>query len=143
MKQESLTVDRSSSSAADADRIWRQPASPFDKQLLIATVAWMRKLPRAVLPLATAQRFPRILNRLARSWNAPTLLEESFKHLLHDERGGRAGFPPAIYNELLKLHDYHCWLVKKRAAQRALARAEEAAEKARKDPQRGTAGGKG
>ena len=114
---------RSNSSAAGAGRIWRQPASPFDKQLLIATVAWMRKLPRPILPIATARRFPRILNRLARSWNAPRMLDDLFEELLHDERGNRAGFPPAIYGEILKLHDYHSWLQRKRAVRRALGAA--------------------
>jgi len=117
-----MSVVQANPGAAEADRIWRRSASPFDKQLLIATVAWMRKLPRVILPLATAQRFPRILNRLARSWDAPHMLDGVFKELLHDERGGREGFPPAIYSELLQLHDYHCWLKRKRAARRALAR---------------------
>jgi hypothetical protein len=120
-------------SAANAGRIWRQPVSPYDDQLLIATVGWMRKLPRAIKPLATARRFPRILNRFAQNWDAPRMLDALFADLLHDERGNREGFPPAIYMEILQLHEYHGWLKRKRAKKRNLAKSAPvpAAEKAK------------
>jgi hypothetical protein len=122
MKPPPQNVVRSPASAPDAGRIWRRAASPFDQQLLIATVAWMRKLPRAILPIATAHRFPRILNGLARSWNAPRMLDAMFEELLHDERGNRQGFPMEIYSEILQLHSYHFWLQSKRATRRALGK---------------------
>jgi hypothetical protein len=109
--------------APDAGRIWRQVRSPYDDQLLIATVGWMRKLPRAIRPLETARRFPRILNRFAHNWDAPRMLDAFFEELLHDKRGTREGFPPAIYVEILHLRDYHYWLKRKRAARKLLAKA--------------------
>jgi hypothetical protein len=123
MKPPTLNQLRSLRSAANAGRIWRQRVSPYDDQLLIATVGWMRKLPRAIKPLATARRFPRILNRFAQNWDAPRMLDELFADLLHDERGNREGFPPAVYMEILQLHEYHGWLKRKRAKKRNLAKA--------------------
>ena len=53
-----------------------------------------------------ATRFPRIVNLIASQWNdrhgAPKLFEE----LLVDRRGGRAGFPPAVRHDLLRLREF-------------------------------------
>jgi hypothetical protein len=79
---------------------------PLNQQLP-ATVRWVASLPGEVQPLAMLQTFPRIANALARLWQDDTGLELYLNELLVDRRGGRRGFPPEIFNELLTLRAYH------------------------------------
>jgi hypothetical protein len=85
----------------------RQPPSPYDKTLSLAALGWLSELALEVAPLALASRFPRIVNRLARFWDSPQMIEAYFEDLLIDRRGNRQGFPPRILNELLVLAKYH------------------------------------
>ena len=71
------------------------------------THAWVRSLPRHVLPFELCIAYPRIANRMARCWNYHELLESLFLELLVDHRGGRKGFPFHIANEILRLHSFH------------------------------------
>ncbi len=54
----------------------RQPSSPYDKTLSLAARAWLGELPQEVAPLSLAKNFPRIVNRLARFWDSPRMVEE-------------------------------------------------------------------
>ena len=90
----------------------RQPASPYDRSLNRSTIGWLNELPRVVVPMALATQFPRIVNRLARFWDSPAMIEECFRDLLVDRRGGRKGFPEPILDELYALAQYYCTLHK-------------------------------
>jgi len=96
---------RSRTSPSDP-RIHRQPASPYDRFLNRATIAWLDALPREVAPQAIATQFPRIANRLARFWDSPRGLDDYFQQLLHDQRGRRQGFPKDVLDELAALVQY-------------------------------------
>jgi len=85
----------------------RQAPVEYDDSLNIATVAWLKELPNAVLPLETAHRYPRILNRLARYWGVPQMLDTIFEDLLLNERGERMGFPSVIEGEICALFNYY------------------------------------
>jgi hypothetical protein len=85
----------------------RQQASPYDRSLSLATVAWLSELPQEIVPLTLAHHFPRIVNRLARFWDSPRMIDEYLKELLVDRRGKRKGFPPKIADELCRLAEYY------------------------------------
>lgn len=85
----------------------RSAPSPYDAALNVAAAAWMKLLPDAVAPRETAQRYPRIVNRIARYWDEPRMLDPIFDDLLHDRRGGRKGFPAPVASELLALHVHY------------------------------------
>lgn len=78
-----------------------------DESLSPLTPAWVRDLPRHVRPFELCMVYPRIANRIARSWDYVDLLESLFLELLVDHRGGRKGFPSAIALEILRLHSFH------------------------------------
>jgi hypothetical protein len=79
-----------------------QPAN----HLLPQSEKWFDSLPPEVAPCALASAFPRIVNMIVAHWHdhrgAPALFEE----LLGDRRGGRAGFPPAVRRDLLRLQEF-------------------------------------
>lgn len=75
-------------------------AVPSDQAL-----RWLAKLPAEVRPMALARQIPRIVDELARLWPRPGVLAY-FDDLLLDRRGGRQGFPPDIYRELVRLQSY-------------------------------------
>ena len=87
--------------------VMRQAPSPYDAKLSLAAVAWMGELPREVAPLAVANQYPRIVNRLSRFWDSPKMIEEYFVELLVDRRGKRKGFPRKVVDELHTLADYY------------------------------------
>ena len=74
--------------------------------LLPQSEKWFDSLPQEVAPCALATQFPRIVNVIVSRWDdrrgAPALFEE----LLGDRRGGRAGFPPAVARDLLRLQEF-------------------------------------
>ena len=78
-----------------------------DESLSPLTPAWVRGLPRQVRPFELCMVYPRIANRIARSWDHVDLAESLFLELLVDHRGGRKGFPSAIAIEILRLHSFH------------------------------------
>jgi hypothetical protein len=85
----------------------RQPPSPYDRSLNKSAASWLHELPPDVRPRASVNRFPRILNRLARYWDAPGMLEQIFGELLVDKRVGRKGFPPEILLEIRALYVHY------------------------------------
>jgi hypothetical protein len=92
-------------SASTTDWSGMRKARPAD-YLLPQSDKWFGALPSEVSPHSLATRFPRIVNLIASQWDdrhgAPKLFEE----LLVDRRGGRAGFPPAVRHDLLKLREF-------------------------------------
>jgi hypothetical protein len=85
----------------------RQPESPYDRSLNRSTIAWLRDLPRPILPVTLASQFPRIANRLSRFWDSPKMMQECFRELLMDKRGRRKGFPKKVLDELNMLAQYY------------------------------------
>ena len=85
----------------------RQPPSPYDARLSLAAIAWLRELPQQVAPQALARQFPRIVNRLARFWDSPQMIDQYLTELLVDRRGRRKGFPDRVLEELHRLDKFH------------------------------------
>lgn len=85
----------------------RAPLTDDDRVLVSETHFWLRNIPRAFHPRRFCFDYPRAANRLARSWHDPTLVDRVLNDLLFDERGGRAGFPPRIVDELKLLRRFH------------------------------------
>jgi hypothetical protein len=84
----------------------REPLCERDRALSRDARAWLVKLPPRAKLAATAQLYPRIVNRLALCWNDPMLLERLFNEMLVDRRGKRRGFPPDVTRELLALREH-------------------------------------
>jgi hypothetical protein len=80
-------------------------AKPAD-YLLPQSEKWFDALPPQVAPCALASQFPRIVNLIVLQWNDHRGAPELFEELLGDRRGGRAGFPPAVRRDLLKLQEF-------------------------------------
>jgi len=74
--------------------------------LLPSTLKWLRALPADVAPAALAVEFPRILNVIAHQWSDRHACPSYFSDLLVDRRGGRRGFPEAVYAEIRELRGY-------------------------------------
>jgi hypothetical protein len=91
----------------DGPQAMRQPPSPYDRGPSIAALAWLKELPAQAVPVVLASRFPRIVNRLARFWDSPRMIDACFEELLIDHRGNRKGFPDEVLAELLTLAQYH------------------------------------
>jgi len=88
----------------------RAPRDAIDQgetNLVPAAVDLLAQLPEEVRPMRLATKFPRIVNRIARDWHAPHLLQPYLTSLVVDERGDRAGFSAPILEELLRLARYH------------------------------------
>ncbi len=49
--------------------------------------------------------FPHIAKGLGDNWKYPGAIREYLNHLSTDERGGRAGFPAEVFDELMFLSD--------------------------------------
>jgi hypothetical protein len=75
--------------------------------MLPGTLKWFAALPVDVRPELLASQFARITNLLAIQWGAPASCGSYFDELLSDRREGRAGLPPPLQLELLKLRDYY------------------------------------
>ena len=70
------------------------------------TEKWFDALPTEVAPCALASAYPRIVNLIVAQWKDHRAAPDLFEELLGDRRGGRAGFPPAVRRDLLKLQEY-------------------------------------
>jgi len=71
------------------------------------TLQWMARLPAEVRPIATAQGFARIVNKLCRVWPDTQRCHAYFDDLLLDRRGDRQGFPKDVARELAALHGHY------------------------------------
>jgi len=78
---------------------------PLDEPLP-ATFRWVASLPPEVRPLTLLRQFPRIANGLARAEHDEDGSAGYLEALLNDRRGGRRGFPLAVYTELLTLREF-------------------------------------
>lgn len=81
----------------------RLPPAPSDLTVNLATEMWMKTLPAQVVPAETARRYPRIVNRLARNWEVPQMIEGIFDDLLYAKRRSRKGFPAPVQAEIRAL----------------------------------------
>ena len=80
-------------------------AQPLN-HLLPVTHRWIARLPAEIRPLSLLRKFPRIANVLARAWPDAQTYAASIDALLHDQRGGRLGFPVDVQSELLMLRAF-------------------------------------
>ena len=80
-----------------------RPELARSAELTDAALRLLEALPRKYSVSHLAARFPRVLNRIAAVWSQPALVESCIDGLMLDSRGSRAGFPPAVLNELLAL----------------------------------------
>jgi hypothetical protein len=80
-------------------------AKPAD-YLLPQSEKWFDALPQEVAPCALASQFPRIVNLIVAQWDDHRGAPQLFEDLLGDRRGGRAGFPPAVRRDLLRLQEF-------------------------------------
>jgi hypothetical protein len=69
--------------------------------------ALLASLEESLRPKELAEKFPRIVNRMASLWNAPRRMNRYLEQLLTDARTHRKGFTIGILNELTALKDYY------------------------------------
>jgi hypothetical protein len=81
----------------------RRPPLATDKALTGRAMEWVGKLPEDLRPLATCDRYARIVNAIAATWDNGPAREKMFDHLLNDRRRGRRGFPIDIEREIAAL----------------------------------------
>jgi hypothetical protein len=95
----------------DGESEWagRRKAQPV-QVILPATRRWMNSLPPEYRPASLAIRFPRIANLIAASWDNPKECTAYIYSLLHDERGGRKGFPVQVQKDIADLRVYYAML---------------------------------
>ena len=91
--------------ASTTDWSRMRKAQPAD-YLLAQSDKWFDALPPEVAPCALATQFPRIVNLIVAHWHDPRSAPNLFEELLGDRRGGRAGFPPAVRRDLLRLREF-------------------------------------
>jgi hypothetical protein len=103
--------DSSERSPTDGQVDWvgRRKAQPANL-VLPSTRRWMNSLPLEYRPQALPIRFPRIANLLAANWDNPEDCIAYISSLLHDQRGGRKGFPPEVLQDIHDLRVYYARL---------------------------------
>ena len=89
--------------------------------MLASTREWLSSLPKGVRPLRLPLQFARIANEICWLWSDRDALDTYFWEKEYDSRGGRAGFPPIIAEELFALRVYAA--VRRRHTMTALRRA--------------------
>ena len=94
--------------AQDSSLDWSllRKAKPVN-YMLPMSIEWLKRLPKAVYPMALVTQYPRIANFLALEWTKPAACRAYFDELLVDHRGKRMGFPADVYRDLRTLRDYH------------------------------------
>jgi hypothetical protein len=65
------------------------------------------KLPEDIRPNLTAEKFPRVVNKLGTLWKRPDEFVEYLDELLVDKRGKRKGFPLSVALELASVKDHY------------------------------------
>jgi hypothetical protein len=93
-----------------AQALWvraRRPERDCDQALTGTARHWLRRLPTRRRPLRLCIAHPRVANRIAWCWQDPDLSAQVLEDLLHDRRGGRRGFAPAIVRELQRRREFN------------------------------------
>ncbi len=85
----------------------RRPVDATDNVLQDRTFKWLATLPADVRPMATAQLYPRIVNRIGNLWPHCEYTRLHFQSLLVERRKARKGFPSDVKNELEALQHYY------------------------------------
>ena len=93
----------------EIDWVGRRKAQPANV-LLPSARKWMNSIPVDYRPQALPIRFPRIVNLIAASWDNPKECTAYISSLLHDQRGGRKGFPAEVIQDLQDLRVYYARL---------------------------------
>ena len=70
-------------------------------------VLWMLYLEREHFPIELGRNYPRIVNRLAETWDNPEEGNKYLDSLLLDDRGNRQGFPMKVLRELIALRELY------------------------------------
>jgi len=81
----------------------RRPPLATDRALTGRAMDWTAQLPETLRPVATIERYPRIINAIAAAWPNAAARTEMFDHLLNDRRVGRRGFPIDVEREISAL----------------------------------------
>ena len=96
--------------ASYSDKRWIHTTSLVSGVLSRAAIEMMTRLPYPMLRY-TAEHFPHIVDRLASEWANPIRMAGAIDDLIYDMRGGRAGFPMQVLNELGVLRErYERWV---------------------------------
>ena len=85
----------------------RRSLTADDLRLSAEAKALLESLNSHVRPKLLPERFPRVMNEIARLWRRPAHLDRYLEDLLIDKRRGRQGFSMAVVLELSTLKDYH------------------------------------
>jgi hypothetical protein len=104
--RDTLADARAEWSASEWARV-RAPERVRDQELSTKAARWMAWLPADVRPQTLAAHYPRIVNKIAACWRDVGITERLLEQLLHDERGDRMGFAPAIVLELEAVQRLH------------------------------------
>ena len=99
-------VPQGATSNDQSDWAGRRKAQPAEV-LLPATRHWLDSLPVESRPQALAKQFPRLANLVAANWNNPRDCTAFISSLLHDQRGGRRGFPHEVMGDIINLRMYY------------------------------------
>lgn len=83
-------------------RLRTQPR-PCDQALSPLATAWCNSLHPRHRPTQLCALFPRLANRLALCWDDAALASRVLDDLVLDKRRHRAGFPPEVSQELIRL----------------------------------------
>jgi hypothetical protein len=81
----------------------REHPRPYDQALSQLAMTWCDSLPQRHRPTQLCALFPRVANRLALCWNDASLVSRVLDDLVLDRRRNRAGFPPEVSQELIRL----------------------------------------
>lgn len=81
----------------------RKPYAPEDHRVSDQALDWMASLPRERRLMYTMRDYPHVVNSLATRWGDGVALARYFESLLHSRRRQRAGFVPAVQDELVAL----------------------------------------
>lgn len=92
----------SATTEADWSRV-RQPLRSQDLALSALARRWQTSLDDRYRPDHLCAMYPRVANRLALCWDDASLSSKVLDDLVVDKRRGRAGFPPAVSQELIQL----------------------------------------
>ena len=78
-----------------------------EHRLTRVATAMLESLPLELRLVVLRGHYPRLLNSLAKVWNAPKAFDDAIDALLIDRRGNRQGFPFEVLQELTDLRLHH------------------------------------